>query len=246
MTVLSQNGWSANDRSVIGSYALPGGRIALRAGDVSVVLLWVANRFHKRVERLEWPGNWGYAERNIRGSSTTLSNHASGTAIDLNAPRHPLGVRGTFSASQVRAIHDIVASTGGAVRWGGDYRGRVDEMHFEINAGAAAVKAAADRFRGAIQPPPPTPRPTRMEDDVVYIRCQLNPSGPESIAILTGAMFVGLGSPREIQDAQRAMAAGAPSQWVERLTWQELDKRSHALCDNPRPVAVNSQPATSS
>jgi hypothetical protein len=28
------------------------------------------------------------------------------------------------------------------VRWGGDYNGRVDEMHFEINAGQAAVNRA--------------------------------------------------------------------------------------------------------
>src|SRR5690606_7300338 len=143
----SQNGWSANDRSVIASYQLPGGKIALRAGDVSVVLLWVANRFHETVEPLAWPGNWGYAERNVRGSSTTLSNHASGTAIDLNAPRHPLGKRGTFSTAQVHAIRQILTFCEGVVRWGGDYKSRADEMHFEINAGAAAVRRIADKSR---------------------------------------------------------------------------------------------------
>lgn len=153
--LLSQNLYSANDRSVIAQYSLPGGKVALRAGDVSVVLLWVANQFHQRVEPLEWPGVWGYAERLIRGSSATLSNHASGTAIDMNAPRHPLGVVGTFSTAQVRAIHDIVAFTNGAIRWGGDYIGRRDEMHFEVNAGAAVVKAAADRIRGGSAPTSP-------------------------------------------------------------------------------------------
>jgi hypothetical protein len=90
--------------------------------------------------------------------------------------------------------------------------------------------------RGGTPPAPPAPARHAPEDDVMYIRCQLNPSGPESIALLTGAMFVGLGSPKEIEDARRAMDAGAPFQWVERFTWQEFDKRSHALCDNPRPV----------
>jgi hypothetical protein len=85
-------------------------------------------------------------------------------------------------------------------------------------------------------PAPPAPARHPLEDDVMYIRCQLNPSGPESIALLTGAMFVGLGSAKEIEDARRAMDAGAPFQWVERFTWQEFDRRSHALCDNPRPV----------
>jgi hypothetical protein len=93
--------------------------------------------------------------------------------------------------------------------------------------------------------PPPAPAPSKQlppltspEDDLVYIRCQLTPAGPENIAILTGAMFVGLGSPNEIKDAQRAIAAGAPYQWVERATWLEFDRRSHALCDSPRPVVV--------
>lgn len=143
----SANGWKANDRSVIASYQLPGGKIALRAGDVSVVMLWCANRWHQTVEPLVWPGNWGYAERAVRGSSTTFSNHASGTAIDLNAPKHPLGKRGTFTPAQVRAVRDILAFCEGTVRWGEDYKSRADGMHLEINAGAAAVKRIADKIR---------------------------------------------------------------------------------------------------
>jgi D-alanyl-D-alanine carboxypeptidase-like protein len=143
----SQNGWSANDRSVIASYQLPGGKVAMRKGDVSVVLIWVAQQFHESVEKLVWPGNWGYAERPIRGSSTTLSNHASGTALDLNAPQHPLAKVGTFSAGQVRAIRQILDFCEGVVRWGGDYSGRRDEMHFEINAGSDAVRRIADKIR---------------------------------------------------------------------------------------------------
>lgn len=147
MAATSQNGWSANDRSCIASYQLPGGRVALRKGDVSVVLLWVAQRFHETVEPLVWPGTWGYAERPIRGSSSTLSNHASGTALDLNAPAHPLGRSGTFRPDQVRAIRSILDFCEGVVRWGGDYSGRKDEMHFEINAGSAAVRRVADKIR---------------------------------------------------------------------------------------------------
>src|SRR5690606_27187157 len=146
----SANGWKANDRGVIASYTLPGGgKAALRAGDVSVVLLWVARRFHETVEPLEWPGNWGYAERTVRGSSTTLSNHASGTALDLNAPKHPLGTdpRANFTAAQLQAIRAIVDFCEGVVRWGGDYTGRKDGMHFEINAGAAEVRRIADKIR---------------------------------------------------------------------------------------------------
>lgn len=228
MTAYSQNGWTANDRGVIGSYALPGGKIAVRAGDVSVVLLWVANRFHEQVERLEWPGNWGYAERPIRGSTTVLSNHASGTAIDLNAPRHPLGVRGTFSPSQVAAIRRILAAANGAVRWGGDYTGRVDEMHFEINAGAAAVRAAADRFRAAAASPPPAPTPPRplREDDDMYVKCESVPKGQIWTGLLSGGVLIGPLSPGETSQADSNIKSGAVVQWFERSTWDQLANRS--------------------
>lgn len=150
---VSQNGWKANDRSLIASYAVGGGKIAIRKGDVATVLVYVAKRFHSEVENLVWPGNWGYAERPIRGSSTT-SNHASGTAIDLNAPRHPLGKQGTFSKSQVPKIRKILNDCGGVVRWGGDYRNRKDEMHFEINAGSARVREVARAIRAGKKPGP--------------------------------------------------------------------------------------------
>ena len=166
--VVSANGYSANDRSCIASYEVPGGgRVALRKGDVSVVLLWCAHRWHETVEPLKWPGNWGYAERTIRGSTTTLSNHASGTAIDLNAPQHPLGVRGTFTPTQVRAVRAILAYCEGVVRWGEDYTSRPDGMHLEINAGAAAVRRIADKIRAGQGIPttaPPLPDP---EDDLM-------------------------------------------------------------------------------
>lgn len=152
----SQNGYRANDRSLIASYAVPGGKLAMRKGDVATVLAYVAKRFHSEVEALKWPGNWGYAERPIRGSSTTLSNHASGTAIDLNAPAHPLGIPAerNFSTSQISKIRKIVADCDGVVRWGGSYSGRKDPMHFEINKGTAAVRALAKKIRAGHKPGP--------------------------------------------------------------------------------------------
>lgn len=168
----SQNGYRANDRSLIASYSIPGGRIAVRKGDVATVLTYIAERFHREVEPLVWPGNWGYAERPIRGSSTTLSNHASGTAIDLNAPRHPLGKRGTFTRKQQASIRRILDDLDGTVRWGGDYKSRADEMHFEINASTSRVAAVAKKIRGGLTVTKPAPAPTKKEwyDDMKQIR----------------------------------------------------------------------------
>ena len=148
----SQNGWRANDRSLIVSISVPGGKLAVRKGDVAVIMQYIAEQFHSTVEPLKWPGNWGYAERKIRGGSS-LSNHASGTAIDLNAPKHYLGAVGTFTSSQVRAIRKILSACEGTIRWGGDYRGRKDEMHFEINAGTAKVARVAKKLRPKLQGP---------------------------------------------------------------------------------------------
>jgi hypothetical protein len=55
----------------------------------------------------------------------------------------------------VTAIRAILGEVGGVVRWGGDYTSRPDEMHFEINAGAAAVRAAAAKLKAPAKPPPP-------------------------------------------------------------------------------------------
>jgi len=132
----SQNGWPAGSTSqipvsglTVGGVTFPAG---VRSGQVHTILAYVAGRFDREVEALVKGGCWGHSYRPISGS-TTLSNHSSGTAIDCNAPRHPLGRSGTFSAAQRSRIHAIVASCNGVVRWGGDYSGRKDEMHFEIN-----------------------------------------------------------------------------------------------------------------
>lgn len=170
--VTSQNGWSANDRSVIATFTVPGTtrKLALRAGDVSVVLLDVAAWIHKNIRPIDVGtlDDWGYAERVIRGSTTTLSNHASGTAEDLDALLHPLGVRGTWTAAETAKIRARLALYDGVVRWGEDYTGRPDGMHFEINKGAAAVKVVADKIRvgklGPVTPPAPVPPASKTKD----------------------------------------------------------------------------------
>lgn len=151
----SQNGYSANDRSVIRSVTVPGTdvRVAVRVGPAGDLLIAAAERWHKQVEPLRAPDGvldcWGYAERTIRGSATELSNHASGTALDFRARAHPLGTdpRANFTAGQIAAIRRIVADSRGALRWGGDYSGRKDGMHIEINASPEACVVALPLVR---------------------------------------------------------------------------------------------------
>jgi len=190
MMVASQNGWRANDPSVIKSYPLPGGSVSLHTGSPGEVLVYVANRFHREVETLIWPGVWGFAERPIRGG-TELSNHASGTAIDLNAPKHPLGTdpASNYSAAQIAAIHKILASCRGLIRWGGDYVGRKDPMHFEVNDGV--TPAQLDQLLHDLTAAPPTPAGGIVWGQVVN-------AAP-------GTRTIGLGSrgPNDVQFIQR-------------------------------------------
>lgn len=61
-------------------------------------------------------------------------------------------------------------------------------------------------------------------EEFMYIKCE-----GKGTALLTGNIFVGLGSPGELSSANAAIAAGAPVQWVEPYTWNDLDSRSKAL-----------------
>lgn len=182
----SQNGYWANRQDLLKTYTVPGSsvRLRLREGAPGEILVYLAERYHREVEPLDPPGaipdNWSYAEREIRGSTTTLSNHASGTAIDLRATRHPLGVRGTFTPAQVRAIRRILADLDGCVRWGGDYTGRADEMHFEIDDDPDTCARVAARLRA---PDPDTedddmaaPTPDQISTDL--LGTMLGKSGP--------------------------------------------------------------------
>jgi peptidoglycan hydrolase-like protein with peptidoglycan-binding domain len=147
--------------------------LALRA-DVAPILLYVATQFHRRVERLHSGWNWGYAFRAVRGSGA-YSFHAAGVAIDLNAPRHPLGSSPsrTFNARQRAQIAAILREVAGTVRWGGNYSGRKDPMHFEIVASPGKARAVAARL---------TARPTAGVTRVDFAKWKAHrPSGGRPI-----------------------------------------------------------------
>jgi hypothetical protein len=149
----SQNGYPANDPSLVAKQPVPGTKVdvTVKRGDAGYLLLHLASWFDLHVEDIDNArgalDDWGYAERPIRGSATEISNHASGTAIDLNATKHPLGKRGTFTRAQTKAIRAQLKEYDGCIRWGGDYSGRADEMHFEIVRPLAACSTVARKLR---------------------------------------------------------------------------------------------------
>lgn len=147
----SQNGWrvyTRGDHNDLVPTPYLTGRVL--KGNVETVLNYVAEQFHKRVEPIVKSHSWGWAYRPVRGQTSGYSNHASGTAQDINAPKHPIGKRNTFTNKQVIAIRAILEEVGGVVRWGGDFKGRPDEMHYEINANESAVANVAARLRSNV------------------------------------------------------------------------------------------------
>lgn len=157
----SQNGYSANDRSVLQTYNVGKTKFLLRKGAPGWLLWHFLTWFDENIRDIN-PGildDWSYAERPIRGA-TALSNHASGTAADVDATKWPLGVAPEvyLTAAEIARVRAQLKLYEGAIRWGGDYTGRKDPMHFEINRDAA--------FCVRIQAKLQKIQPTVQEDDM--------------------------------------------------------------------------------
>jgi hypothetical protein len=101
-----------------------------RKADAQLVQLWKdwesAGMLHLV---LTWAGS--YVPRLIRGSKTTLSNHAFGTAFDINVAWNMLGAVPALAGQKgsVRELVEIAHANG--FYWGGHFT-RQDGMHFEV------------------------------------------------------------------------------------------------------------------
>ena len=149
------------DRASLGvrSFVVPGtGGVVLPVrAEIAPLLVGLAAEYHLLVEPLVTGWNWGYAFRAVRGAAS-LSYHAGGLAIYLNAPRHPLGKRGTHSPAQAATCRALATKYG--LRWGGSYTGRVDAMHFEVIVGRPAALALVARLQAPAVPRPAAPNTT--------------------------------------------------------------------------------------
>jgi D-alanyl-D-alanine carboxypeptidase len=93
-------------------------------------------------------GCWGYSCRCISGSSTP-SNHSWGLAVDINAPANPY--TSPLVTDMPSWMPDLWNEYG--FRWGGDYSGSKDAMHYEFmgsvsDAANETAKAKANGLGG--------------------------------------------------------------------------------------------------
>lgn len=70
--------------------------------------------------------------RFIRGSTTQLSNHSWGSALDLNAPENWLGKQPAKIGQKGCLLELVPIFNKWGFFWGGHYQNRLDGMHFEL------------------------------------------------------------------------------------------------------------------
>jgi hypothetical protein len=178
MSDTSDNGWPVLETAPAGTLDWITGK--LLPGDVHTIFNYLCREFDEKVEKIDKKNSCGYYKRTIKGNDNVFSNHASGTAIDLNYNKHQYGKANTFTAKQVEAIRKILKDLSGAVRWGGDYKTK-DDMHFEIVVNQKGVSDAAKKIGGGnvnsvpvYQPPTAVLKRNTKNDQVKWLQTALN------------------------------------------------------------------------
>lgn len=116
--------------------------------------------------------DWGYSNRPNKNNPSVLSNHAYGLAVDGNALHNPNGHRATNYP--VDATHRIAKRWG--LRWGEDYTGTPDPMHFEF-VGTPADTASYPLGSN----PPDTALSQEDPDDMAIVFATHDPSEPGQV-----------------------------------------------------------------
>lgn len=113
--------------------------IGVLEGDVAFVMNKLANWLDAEVEPMDPKQSWAFYPKQVTGGSG-WSCHASGTAFDYNAVKHPQGYKRTHGKSswdgwQIAKIDAYLAGPlRGLVRWGEHYNAPTldDGQHFEV------------------------------------------------------------------------------------------------------------------
>lgn len=117
---------------------------------------------------------WGYNCRKITGGSG-YSLHSYGIALDINSRANPYGPRlvTDMPREMVDSIKAIRTTAGLPVwRWGGEFSGSKDAMHFEI------VASPAELARGIAGVHSPSVDPEEDEEDMILF-LRKNDGGPD-------------------------------------------------------------------
>lgn len=149
----SINGWPVPPRKLT-TFKIPGTKRKVTLDAVAgPLLVALAADYHATVRPIDVGpvDDGGYVDRDAMGAPGRKSNHASGTAIDLNWTEE--GAQGSswgkkfFAQAKARAaVAALKRRYGACVAWGGDWRAR-DYMHWEIKPGCSPTDVLALRYK---------------------------------------------------------------------------------------------------
>ncbi|MGM5068106.1 peptidoglycan-binding protein [Rhodococcus qingshengii] len=163
----SENGWRMCDRNECDIPRIKDlflvDTAPLRKGAALTILGAWLKWYDTNVEEILSPV-WGWSNTN----DVANSNHLSGTAVDVNAPKYPWGRR-VMPAARIAKIREGLRLFEGTVFWGADWS-RADEMHYQmaLREGDPRNEAFANKLRGGrlgiygggSTPGPSTPAPS--------------------------------------------------------------------------------------
>ncbi|GAC59350.1 hypothetical protein GSI01S_01_03170 [Gordonia sihwensis NBRC 108236] len=158
----SEAGWRMCNRDECGLVTIPDlyyvDTAPIRKGAPLTILGAWLYWYDRNVEEIVSPV-WGWSATN----DVANSNHLSGTAVDVNAPRYPWGSR-TMPAAKKAKVREGLRLFEGLVFWGADWD-RADEMHYQMGVAEGDQRAAAfaaklrGGYLGIYKSAPPAPKP---------------------------------------------------------------------------------------
>lgn len=108
-----------------------GGMLFHRLGAQQLKDTWAAWEAAGLLDRVR-TFDGSFSPRFVRGSTTSLSNHAFGASFDVNYQWNQLGAE-PAAVGQVGSVRELVPiANAHGFFWGGHYNGRKDGMHFEL------------------------------------------------------------------------------------------------------------------
>jgi peptidoglycan hydrolase-like protein with peptidoglycan-binding domain len=209
-------------------------------------------RSFRYVPRANSPSAWetgAYNCRTITGG-TGYSLHAFGIAADINARTNPYGrsLVTDMPAAMVAAIKAIQTKAGLSVfRWGGNYSGNKDAMHYEVVLSPAEIQVGIDWGTVPADPPSPgaaTTWPTlRRGDSGPSVRKMtelLAAAGIRSVEPTTTFSAAVEAAVRRYQSSRGLAADGVVGLQTWTALWNTLPRLATG---DPSPFKVGAQPS---
>ena len=166
-------GWPTDNSSKMTTVRAGGVALSVRS-EIAALVEWLVNETTARGYGLRHGECWGFANRAIRGTDRP-SNHSWGLAVDINAPANPM----TDKLVTDMPGWMVELWTSKSFRWGGNYTGRKDAMHYEFMGTPDDARRLASEVSGGGAAPADAPAPTGAPGRETTPLLEQGDKGPE-------------------------------------------------------------------